>query len=330
MTTLSLQTYTIQASMPAAPASAASNQSEVPNTYNGQLIDSKSIINLGPQAPQEVQQVAAQLVAQHPQLVDALLGYDSLTGDIKPLMVKAKAQLAQDGIVNKSNWNYVFALRNSPDWLVKIAGPANRDENISVLAHHVSGAPYYYGRPLAKGDADAVLLEHLSDDEFDQEIKDQKPVINKDAHKTFQTISRYAYYLAFLNAQKQHGFKHVTVPETYLVHIPGRPTDVSDRNYMVVERQITGGPVETLTHEEAEEAETAIKEIGLFQAKRDDFWKEASTGKLVLLDMEQPNNSNPRDFFHKNRAKFEGNANCGLQHFRESFKGSIQEKQDKK
>ncbi len=126
---------------------------------------------------------------------------------------------------------------------------------------------------------------------------------------TYHTISMYANYLLLKKFIEHNKLKHVITPDTYLEHIPGRPEEVSDDNYMVIQKKINGTLINLLADPSGWEklSDKTIKE--LFVAARVGLWNingnllVDENGNCVLLDLEQPNNSDPRAFFNKPMAQ---------------------------
>lgn len=122
---------------------------------------------------------------------------------------------------------------------------------------------------------------------------------------TYQTISMYTNHLLLKKIIAENKLTHVITPDTYLVHIPNKPEEVSDDNYMVVQKKIDGELINVLAHPCAWEkfSDEAIKD--LFIAARVGLWNingnllVDADGNCVILDLEQPNNSDPRAFFNK-------------------------------
>jgi hypothetical protein len=118
---------------------------------------------------------------------------------------------------------------------------------------------------------------------------DQGNVLDKDFHekkfphidwskaarvRPLQDASKMAHYLRFLEIAKLRSFKYFNLPQTFLYHIPGRPEELSDENYLVVQRWIpdiikfkTGDKDETSNQfknkQELEKARRAIPDKAL-------------------------------------------------------------------
>lgn len=326
----------IKASAPA--PSAPAQVAPAARTFKDADISTASILSLAPKASEEVEKSTQEYLTQNPEIARTALGYEPIKGSLRPFHVATREMLASKGLANQSQCNYVFRLPTQPGYMVKIAGHVNRKENLCRLAATLAArrlpesqdkSPdefysfalrgYSWGREL--NDADYELFKQVKPESCDFQANEQGAFEQLEGcPKTFQTVSRMAHYLLFLQAKEKNNFQHVSAPVMHLVHIPGRPTTVSDRNYVVIEKQVTGlTPVETVTPQEAEEVETVIKETGLFDLNKESLMRTAE-GKLIILDWEQPNNSDPSTFFHESNKAFENNVNAGLGEFRKNFK----------
>lgn len=308
----------------------------VPRTYQGTTITAHNIVALAPQSPTEIRDVTQQWLTDNPHIAGIALGYESFIPQdvtifdpetnsgktvktIKPLLDATNAMLKQQETPNMSQWNYVFQHQKTKDWLVKIGGHVNRKYNISHLAQalkHEDLSPwgksdYNYNYQLSQADYDRFARE-LPTDAFDKVIqKDGQETHIFTAPKTYQHISRIAHYLLLLDAKERHNLS-IEAPDMHLVHIPGRPQEVSDRNYIVIERKHDDlKEIEHLTSKEKQEMDLVARETGIFNFNRENC-KRTSKGNLIILDFEQPNNSLPSHFFHQSETRFVNNMQAGL------------------
>lgn len=295
--------------------------------YEGEVISAASITKLAPPAPQELHEsITKFFVDDKDKLESYLLGYSPMVGSVKQSHDGANKLLTNMGKPNKSDWNYVFEAVSG--YMMYIAGHVNRQENLTVTAtdHFQKAHPYELladgtrGRWLT-GDDYKTFSEKLAQEECDT-LPDGR--VYKMAPKTYQTISRMAHWLLFKQAQKDGKIPAtITVPDTYLMHIPGRSEEVSDRNYVVVSKKLDGlQEVVVLTPEEADAVKAAITAVGLFGCNKGGL-KRMADGTLVLLDLEQPNNTTPRQFFHKADWKVKQNVQAGLEDFVKHFTPAV-------
>jgi hypothetical protein len=126
---------------------------------------------------------------------------------------------------------------------------------------------------------------------------------------TYHTISMYTNYLLLKKFIEENNLTHIITPDTYLVHIPNRPAAVSDNNYVVLQNKVNGNLVNVSTNPcaWATLSDEAIQE--LFIAARVGLWNIEgnllvdNNGNIVILALEQPNNSDPRAALNKPMAQ---------------------------
>ena len=228
---------------------------------------------------------------------EQLLGRLRVNDYVFRLQEKGNAALKKQGIQNVSKYNFIFKLTDN--YMANVAGHVLRHHGIRRLADEVAGKGYgQYGREVTHDDY-KLFQEKLTDDESDIII--DPTTKQKIKHpRTFQAISRVAAWLTFKEVEKQHAFKHIVVPEAYLVHVPGRSTEVSDHNYVVVQQFIPDlEDVDTLTPEEELEMLSVLRKVSILDCNPGSLKRRKSDGKLVMLDFEQPGNANPQNFYHK-------------------------------
>jgi len=329
---------------------AANIQAMDPKMFRGSIIDAQTIKGMAPEAPEDVNKHATTWLKDNPEFARTALGYQRLVG----LTDEEKAQgllsatrktydatqaliLEKTGAKNMSDWNCAFRLPTNRKWVVKAAGVANIRQNVNRAAAHVKArlageldkelnpSLYYnYNAALTHEDYDR-LKQNLEESQCDSEMVDGQAVVRKDAPKTFQTVSRMAYHLRLQEVIEQENLPLV-LPAMHFVHIPGRPKAMSDRNYVILERHLKGlTEVSLITPEEDVAIKRAIEYSGLFGLNTGSL-KRTKFGELAVLDLEQPNNSNPLAFFHKTLGTYnayKGNYEAGLRDYDEHFKDAI-------
>lgn len=297
---------------------------EQSKTYNGREINRGSLAQLAP-APVQVDHAVSKWLTENPDFAKTALGYELMIAKVRPFHEKTWQLLQKKGLKNLSQCNYAFQIPGT-DLVLHAAGHVNRKENLKRLASVLAGTKYEWGKPLTEDDW-ITFKKHLPASETDK-VKGKKGSIVTDkavvefarVPKTYQTVSRVATYLLFKEAEKRHQFKHVVTPDTYMVHITGRPNDLSDRNFVAVQKMEAGlEDVVSLSKEEEHEIIIILREIGLFCCNKGSLKRRKSDGKIVILDFEQPNNSNPLQFFHKNFDLFIGNGEAGMWDYIENF-----------
>lgn len=184
----------------------------------------------------------------------------------------------------KPGQNIVISVNNT--WILKSAGFANRLQNITAEL----GLPY--GSVLSKENVEEFISRYQG--------------------KTYQTITRMACWLRAKEAIEKLNLDRIRLPNHYLVHIPGRPTDMCDANYVIVEEQIPDlkSMSQTDLLGDAEVVRQLTQLIGYSS-----LW-DVNEGNLlahgdqaVIVDFESPNVHKPSNFYMKDKNVFR--SNCG-------------------
>lgn len=142
--------------------------------------------------------------------------------------------------------------------------------------------------------------------------------------ETFQTISQLAYYLRGLETQQKMGLQDLFIlPRTYLFHIPGRNMNGSyDSNSLLVQESLPDmvsfradpARISKLSDDVITAAFLMIKAIAGWDIKTN-LLIHKDKDVLSVVDFEQPNSENARDFFQKNPQKRMGNILAGMEGF---------------
>lgn len=207
--------------------------------------------------------------------------------------------LYKRGIKNYGYTNYIFQIPETDYW-IQIGGPKHRVRNL--YAYNTNKNSYWYSE----------ILKHW-------ELRNELMLNKFTIVPTYQTISRYAYYLLLDEVLEQLDCVHIRIAPTYLVHIPGLPKSICDEHYVVVQKHIEG-------LERLRDVPLRIKDIP-DQAFVELFHVICATGywniknglyidsdnNLVLLDYEQRNIENPENFFFKNVDGFEESVFNGIE-----------------
>lgn len=161
--------------------------------------------------------------------------------------------------------------------IIRIGGPALIRENIN---YHL-GIPW--GTPLTQEIYDDYILKH--GDDF------------------YQNLSRFTSNILARKVIDHYNLGQIMVPLSMLVHIPGRPNDFSDKNYLVVEEYIPNtkplsdpSVVAQLTPQHIRELYVFISQTGLSDLGQGENVHMTSNGKLVWVDLEQPASTSKIDF----------------------------------
>ncbi|MGE0009752.1 MAG: hypothetical protein AB7S89_02970 [Candidatus Babeliales bacterium] len=199
--------------------------------------------------------------------------------------------LFKHGIKNHAYTNFVFQIPHNDYW-VQIAGPKHRIRNI--YAYNTRANSYWY----------AEIAKHW-------EFRNSTLIDKLEIVPTYQTISRYAYYLLLEKALEHFSCTHIRIAPTYLVHIAHYSTLLSDENYIVVQEHIPdlvhlkNAPhcIKDISKEAIIELFNIICATGYWNVKNGIYVDPDNN--LVLLDYEQRNIENPEDFFYKDLRSFE-------------------------
>jgi len=225
---------------------------------------------------------------QEKKLITSLVMQDGALIDYATLHEQNKALLSEKSIVNYGKTNYVFACPVLPQYMIKISGPLNRLVNMVA--------------------ADNKSPQSITDDE----IKTLKRVV------TYQTISSLPTYYLYLRLTKTMPLKYVYIPQTYLLRLPGAVDVLADTNYIIVQERIdllektaTEDLIKKLNDEQIKELVAVIASCGLWDIKGK--IQIAKNGRIVIVDLEQPNISSPLKGFNiQEKDRFYNNARCGI------------------
>jgi hypothetical protein len=285
------------------------------NSYYGQEITPDTILKMAPKPNEKLTEDAQKYLKDHPGLIKLFSGsfyYEPLDsekfGTVTPYNLSFYPQETEKDKDAKAAFqelrtstlkaagidpaklpgsNYTVDLND--DWLIKASSRANRVENINSSV----GNPY-----------GATVTP--------QQLEAFKKMTG--GGKTYQTISRLAYWLRLREAKKELKLNRICLPKQYLVHIPGRPTEVEDQNYVIVERKIKGGrdfkdsPL-AVDKELMKQLTWLIGYAALWDLSDHNIL--IKDGKACMIDVEQPNVHKPLEFFHKNTQTHRSNVDHG-------------------
>jgi len=278
---------------------------QVPNTYNGTPITPDSLYLLTSEYAALPSQTHAELnewldKSDNKELLKQLMYFKF--NDAQAFSKKYSddnQRIDTAGLQNKSRFNYVFKLPNL-DYFIKIAGPSNRAQ--SALME----------RGIWPG-------QHPSQDIFNDVISGAIP--------TYQTASRAAYYLILKELIKDKDLDHIALQDTHLVYYPGASGKPDDNNVFILEKALpntvqplTLERIKTVPQETLEDLVDAIIGAGLWSLEGNMF-VDKDGQMLYLIDLEQPNNSAPKDFFHQDPVRYYGNINAGLEQLLDMLQG---------
>jgi hypothetical protein len=178
---------------------------------------------------------------------------------------------------NKSKINYVLPIEGG---FIKFAGPINTlYDTVSTL-----GYDPFCEKPVHK-------LEPEEQKEIEAQGRDMKH---------FQTLSALAYY-RLIKQMNENGDVALQAPQTWFLHIPERPEEFTDQNYVVVQEALPESVV-SFSQLSKKEQKTlveslplkllyqALKTTGLWNLHKDNLLVNREDGALWVADLEKPNN----------------------------------------
>lgn len=277
----------------------------IPNTYDGRAITAASIYPLmTAQSPLSSQdQITLNEWLKKPKnknVLEQLLQFHFETPE--ELSEKAKRDnkaLRSAGLRNQSRSNYVFRVPGL-DYYIKIAGPMNRAQSTLMELGIWPG-------------------QKANVEQFNQVLAGSIP--------TYQTASRAAYYLALKQLINSKNLNTIGLQKTHLMHYPASAKSSDDNYALVLEKalpknvkKLTAQNIKTIPNESLTDLVNAIIGVGLWSIK-DNVFMDTNGKLLYLVDLEQPNNSAPKDFFLKDPVRYYGNINAGLEELLALMKG---------
>lgn len=276
-------------------------ESDIPEyrTYDGVEINAQTIGSLVIPLPEEKNTVVKEWRDTNKGLLAGLVDFSYKNSEFRQVFKHNLQILSDNNIENKSKSSYIFALPSDNNLFIQIAGPVFRVLN---LAQKVGDELFckYFGK-------DGLTSE-------DYESLGKGP--------TFQTVSRFAYYLRYLHVANQNNFEHFTVPATYLIPLEDdQPrTAYNDGNTFIAQACIPEGFVTirenksrlaNLHQGSFKELLTAIAPAALWDLAPNLLINNDS--KLTLSDLEQGCNANPDYFLHKDTKMYSHLVVCGFQ-----------------
>ncbi len=279
--------------------------------------------------PQTVIQKVQTMLKDNPEFVQAVIVQDAaepLDADfrystrLKLHQEKIDQLLARMGLENHANnVNTIIRLQTGIDtYYMRIAGEAHRDANAACTL----GA--------RTGRALDLFVKHQKDD-FSLE-QEQELDAFKIAHpKTVQTISQVAFYKLVKCAVETNHIKTLRLPITELVQVSGRPDDVEDKNYVVVQEELRNcfslwehpELIKRVTKQQIVDIKKVIQFAGLWDIKTNLFLclptAQHPNEQLGLIDFEQPSCTNTDRPGYLDDARRKQLAEVGLEQLRELF-----------
>lgn len=283
----------------------------IPDSVKGVKITPSSLAQLAPNVPTGLKHQLDSWFAHEgtKELLDRLLQFSDVHAWVSDRDAN-NALLAQAGYENLS-FNGYSARIPGTEYMFKIAG--QKDRLISMLATRgiVLNA--------AQQHDDALLHVYVSQD---------LPFVLP----TYQTASRMAYYLVLKERANKKGYKHIRIPDSYLVNIHGKAQTVEDADVLFVQKTIPG--LQMLVHHSnragavskkvIKELVDAVISVGLWNVQKNILISDRHDVYVIcnvdLVGLSQPKNSSAKDFFHKSKERFDENVYVGLKGLLDLFK----------
>jgi hypothetical protein len=261
-------------------------------TYNGKEINAETIGTMALSHALPLQDVldVTEWRDQNRGILAQLVDFSHKNSEFREHFEKNKQALKDSGLNNQGGLSYIFTLPNNDNLFIQVSGPINRLYNLKEI--------FLKHEPQLK-------KEHL-------DLMGKRP--------TFQTVSRFAYYLRFLDTAEKNNFVHFKVPATGLAPLNNNQPkqEYSDENSFVIQERLQGNWVSVkdnknklhdVNQQAFKEVLTAIQPVAL--------WDQSNllideNGNLAMTNLQQGNNANPDFFLHKNEYMFNHLACCGF------------------
>ncbi len=157
-----------------------------------------------PRLSSDYEEAIGDWLASQPELIERLIVQDVPPSERILECVKTKAWLdKQDDLKNLARSNFIFE-DPSGRYVIKIASYTSRLQN-QIMA---VGIPAYFTN------VSPEMLETV------------------EACDTFQTVSYISTFLRYQELKQDRGLDHLHMPDTFLMHVLGRPQKLCDSNYI--------------------------------------------------------------------------------------------------
>lgn len=242
-------------------------------------------------------------------------------------MLKQNPAFVQAAIVQDAaepldaNFRYTDRLklhRATLDQLFASMALENRANNVNTIIRIAVGTDAYYMRIAGEVHRDAntactlgartgraldLFVKHHND-ALSLEEEQALDTFKQDQPKTVQTISQIAFYSWVKRAIAAHKIKTLRIPFTGLVQVPGRPSGVEDKNYVVVQQELRNcfslweHPElrKRVTKKQIADIKKVIQFAGIWDIKTNLFLclptEQYPKEQLGLFDFEQPSCTN--------------------------------------
>jgi len=262
------------------------------NTYKNIEINPISLLKISPEMPIALKKRVHECVNKYQDLITKLvttphpLTHENRKQKTRDNFAIIKEYEDRGEVKNLSDFNYVLRFRDYPEFTI----PINRWGSRVAYWIHASGE----GDPLNPNfNADSVncaTFEYLP---------------------SYQHCSRVAHYLRLKEIIEKDNFQYFKSTPTYFAHIPQKPQELSDENYVVIQKWIDDlKTLKEMAKEQAYEVKKnipidALNEIHkatIYAALWDIHSNLAIDGKnpyYYMIDLEEPMNHKPQFFYFR-------------------------------
>ena len=260
-----------------------------------------------PRLSEDEEELIGDWLVSHPELIERLIVQDVAPSERISKCVETKEWLdTQEDLKNLARSNFIFE-DPSGKYVIKISSYTSRLQNQIMAA----GIPAYFTK------VSPEVLEQVA------------------ACDTFQTVSYIPTFLRYQELKQDRGLDHLHVPETFLMHVPGRPQELCDSNYVIVQkkddllrREDVLARLPSLTKEQIYETVLLIFYCALWNMRTN--LQIGTGGTIIVNDLEQPNVTSPEGFYLQEvrrkkslpffgKARFKRNVEAGIRELYELF-----------
>ncbi len=260
------------------------------NTYQGKVITPESLLVLASKMPDDLEESTEQWMDEYQGFVSDLvttphpLTHANRIQKTKKNNARIKRLEQQGEVKNLSGFNYVLRFKEYPNFTVPINTWGSRMAYLRFAYSHQN-----------------ILKASEKAKPFDCSQFEGKP--------SYQHCSRAAHYLRLKEIIERKNFQFFKTTPTCLKHIPNKPPELSDENYVVVQKWV---PDLKELKELSEREQLAIRknipapalqeiyEAVVYAALwdiRGNLAVSTHDSKYYMLDLEEPFNHLPQFFY---------------------------------
>jgi hypothetical protein len=275
------------------------------NQYKGESITAQNLVALSKQdLDPNIEQQIYEWFDKNPDIVRHVVQQEGPLTSFKERREYNNKLLDQAGVIkyNSAN-NYIFSIPDiEKKYVIEISGFYSRFIN-TMVGFKKNRRPNGNTPP-----------EELN------ELREEYNIL-KDSIPTYQTASRVATSLRLQEAIGRDYYWYVHPIKSHLLTLPGFPPDSDDKHSIVIAEYVNMTPLsefqpdkalQFLSSEDLKQILSVAKTSGLWELNAQNICVDAQ-GSIRLPDTEQPDNSNPEDFYHKNEDKVWWNIGCGVE-----------------